>query len=176
MIAYLYDNNNYYLGTTILQESPLEIGVFFDQSNSTRISPPEFKENEIPYWNSNTWEIKPNYSKITLYNKSTREKKKYEIGETPNLKLYTEIKPLENESFQKFQNGKWVIDEESKIQNDKLILINKAKSLLTQTDWTQTLDNLTNRGQEWVNKWASYRVELRKVVNGERETLPEEVV
>ena len=133
------------------------------------------KENHLRIF-TNKWEYLPNYVDTKFYHKSTRKEKKYEIGETPDLDIYTEIKPLENESFQKFENGKWIIDEESKIQNDKLILINTAKSLLTQTDWTQTLDNLNNRGQEWVNKWASYRVELRKVVNGERETLPEEVV
>lgn len=176
MIAYLYDNNNYYLGTTTLQESPLEIGAFFDQSNSTRISPPEFEENEIPYWNGSNWEIKPNYSSVTLYHKSTREEKKYEIGETPDLDTYTEIKPLENESFQKFENNQWIIDEQAKVQNEKEILINIAKSLLASTDWTQTLDNLNNRGQEWVDKWATYRSELRRVVNEERETLPEEVI
>lgn len=176
MTAYLYDKNGYYLGTTVLQESPLEPGVFFDQANSTRVSPPEFKENQIPYWNGDSWEIKPDYSKITLYHKSTREEKKYEMGETPDLDSYTEVIPLENERFQKFENNKWVIDKEAKIQNEKDILINKAKSLLASTDWTQTLDNLANRGQEWVNKWSTYRSELRKVVNGERDTLPEEIV
>lgn len=176
MIAYLYDNNNYYLGKTVLQESPLETGVFFDQANSTRISPPEYKNNEIPYWNGSSWEIKPNYSNITLYHKSTREEKKYEIGETPDLETYTDIPPLENERFQKFENNKWVLDEQAKIQNEKEVLINTAKSLLASTDWTQTLDNLNNRGQEWVDKWAIYRSELRKVVNEERDTLPEEII
>lgn len=176
MITYSYDKNNYYLGTVFLQSSPLEEGVFFEQPNCTKIKPPEFKKNEIPYWNGESWEIKPNYSNITFYNKFTKEEKKYEIGETPDLDNYTELKPLENEEFQNFENDKWIIDEEAKIQNEKEILINKAKYLLASTDWTQTLDNLNNRGQEWVDKWATYRSELRKVVNGERDTLPEETI
>lgn len=176
MIAYLYDNNNYYLGTTVLQPSPLEPGVFFDQPNSTKVQPPPCKDNEVLYWSGDSWEIKPDYSKITLYHKFTREEKKCEIGETPDLDTYTELQPLENESFQKFYRGKWIIDKKAKEDNEKILLINKAKSLLTSTDWTQTLDNLANRGQEWVDKWATYRSELRKVVNGERDTLPEETI
>lgn len=58
-------------------------------------------------------------------------------------------------------------------EREKQTLINSALQLLSSTDWTQTLDNLSNRGQEWVNKWATYRVELRKVVNSQREDLPE---
>lgn len=133
------------------------------------------KENHLRIF-TNKWEYLPNYVDTKFYHKSTKEEKKYVIGETPDLDTYTEIKPLENEKFQKFENNKWIIDEQAKIQNDKLILINTAKSLLTSTDWTQTLDNLNNRGQEWVNKWASYRVELRKVVNEERDTLPKEII
>lgn len=63
--------------------------------------------------------------------------------------------------------------EEELQERSKQTLTNTAKSLLASTDWTQTLDNLSNRGQEWVNKWATYRVELRKVINEEREDLPE---
>lgn len=133
------------------------------------------KENHLRVF-TNKWEYLPNHVDTKFYHKSTKEEKKYEMGETPDLDSYTEVIPLENERFQKFENNKWVIDEEAKIQNEKDILINKAKYLLASTDWTQTLDNLNNRGQEWVDKWAIYRVELRKVVNGERDTLPEEIV
>ena len=65
--------------------------------------------------------------------------------------------------------------EELKIKYEKVLLKKKALSLLSSTDWTQTLDNLKIRGQEWVDKWVLYRSELRKVVNEERDTLPEEI-
>lgn len=165
MTAYLYDNNNYYLGTTTLQESPLETGVFFDQSNSTRISPPEFKENEIPYWNGESWEIKPNYSKITLYHKSTRKEKKYEIGETPDLDSYTEVVPLENERFQKFENDKWVIDEEAIAENEKKLRIMELRKLLLDSDFRMTTDyykSMTPENQTyWEETRDSWRTELR---------------
>jgi hypothetical protein len=65
--------------------------------------------------------------------------------------------------------------EELKIKLEKILLKKKALSLLSSTDWTQTLDNLKIRGEEWVDKWGTYRVELRKVVNDQRDTLPEEI-
>lgn len=133
------------------------------------------KENYLRVF-TNKWEYLPDYSNTILYNKTTKEEKRYKIGETPDLDTYTELQPLENEYFQKFYRGKWIIDKKAKEDNEKVLLINRAKSLLSSSDWTQTLDNLANRGQEWVNKWSTYRSELRKVVNGERDTLPEEIV
>jgi hypothetical protein len=65
--------------------------------------------------------------------------------------------------------------EELKIKYEKILLKKKALSLLSSTDWTQTLDNLKIRGEEWVDKWGTYRIELRKVVNDQRDTLPEEI-
>ena len=66
--------------------------------------------------------------------------------------------------------------EEELQERNKQAVINSALQLLSSTDWTQTLDNLNNRGQEWITKWATYRSELRKVVNEERDTLPKEIV
>jgi hypothetical protein len=175
MIGYAYDNNGFYISETQLQENPLELGTYFGKENVTTEIPPITKENETVKWGKNKWIIIPNFKGIKFYNKNTREEKLYEIGEEPDFENYTSIPLLENEKFQKFNVDKWEIDTEAKIKNDKKVLINKALSLLSSSDWTQTLDNLKIRGQEWVNKWALYRSELRKVVNEERNTLPEEI-
>jgi hypothetical protein len=174
MKGYLYNKDNFYYAEITLQASPLEPGVFFDQANCTRTAPPVAKENEVPYWNGNAWEMKPDYSDKVYYNKTDRSEKRFEIGEAFDNN-YTEKTPIENERFQKFQNNNWVVDSVEKNKNEKQMLITKATGLLASSDWTQTLDNQKNRGQEWVDKWAAYRVELRKVVNEERDTLPKEV-
>ena len=175
MIGYAYDNNGFYISEIQLQENPLELGTFFGKENVTTEPPPVIKENETVKWDKSKWTIIPNFKGIKFYHKVSREEKSYEIGEQPDFENYTSILLLENEKFQKFNIDKWEIDTEAKIKNNKQILINKALSLLSSSYCTQTLDNLKIRGQDWINKWALYRSELRKVVNEERNTLPEEI-
>ena len=174
MIAYLYDNNNYYLGTTNLQESPLEIGVFFDQSNSTRVSPPDFKENEIPYWSGNSWEIKPNYSNKNYYSKIDRDKKNFEIGEEFDSN-YTDISPLENQRFQKWDetSNSWIIDEEAKTKFELQIRQINIQKLLLESDYIELPSFIQRKGQEIYNQWMIYRENLRLAYHNSELPIPE---
>lgn len=172
MKGYLYDNDGYFYAEVELQASPLEPGVFFDQPSCTRTAPPQTTKDEIAHWTNGQWQKKPNYSGRTFYSKVDRSEKRFEKGEALDTN-YTEVAPLDNELFQKFENGKWVIDNVAKAESEKKQLINRALSLLASSDWTQTLDNANLRGQAWVDAWAAYRVQLRKVVNGESSNIPE---
>ena len=171
MKGYLYDNNGYFYGEVELQPSPLEPGVYFDQSSCTRTAPPKTKENQIACWNNESWEIRPDYSNKIYYSIMDMSEKRFEKGEGFEDN-YTDAKPLENEKFQMFDDV-WIVDEKAKFHNEKQILINQAKTLLRESDWTQTIDNLRIRGRAWGDSWAYYRSELRRVVNEEIDVLPE---
>ena len=121
MKGYLYDKNNFYYEEIILQASPLEPGVYFDQNNCTRISPPKTGENEIAYWSNTSWEIKPDYSDKVYYNKTDKSEKIFEKGEQFDDN-YTDVKPPENEDFLMFADKNWVIDDKAKLEyeNKKL--------------------------------------------------------
>lgn len=173
MIAYLYDNNNYYLGTTVLQLSPLEEGVFFDQSNSTRISPPEFKENEIPYWNGESWEIKPDYSGKKYYSKSNRSEKTFDVGESFDSN-YTDIPP-NNVTFEIWNESSlsWIVDEEVKNEFELKIRQSTIQRLLLESDYIELPSFLERKGQEIYNQWMTYRSDLRRAYHDTNVLLPE---
>lgn len=173
MTAYLYDNNNYYLGTTTLQESPLEPGVFFDQSNSTRISPPEFKENEIPYWNGISWEIKPNYSEKKYYSKINKSEKIFEIGEEFDSN-YTDI-PFNNVPFEMWDesSNSWIIDEQARNEFELQIRKSEIQKLLLESDYIELPSFLERKGQEIYNQWMTYRANLRLAYHDPNLPLPQ---
>jgi hypothetical protein len=159
MQAYLYDNENYYLGSTTLQESPLEPGVYFDQPNSTRIAPPSYGENEIPLWNG-SWGIAPDYSGKPYYSKIDKSEKRFERGEAFDIN-YTDLVPSP-ESYIVWQNDGWKIDAIKKTEYDKSVCKIKAQSLLIQSDWAElpsVLDQLSN-----ASEWKTYRIEVRKLL------------
>ena len=174
MIAYLYDNNNYYLGTTTLQESPLETGVFFDQENSTRISPPQFNENELPYWNGNSWEIKLNYSGKKYFSKIDKLEKTFEVGEEFDSN-YTDIPPLENELFQKWDEPSlsWIVDEEAKTNQENLFRKSTIQRLLLESDYIELPSFLERKGTEIYNQWMTYRANLRLAYHDSELPIPE---
>lgn len=111
MKAYLYDNNGFYYAETALQENPLRPGTFFEQPHAVTIKPITVSENEVPYWNGNDWEKKPNYSGRVYYSKKGLQEKYFEIGESFDDN-YTDIKPINfdhNKEELMFENGGWQI-------------------------------------------------------------------
>lgn len=159
MQAYLYDNENYYLGSTTLQESPLEPGIYFDQPNSTRIAPLVYGENEIPFWNG-SWEIKPDYSGKPYYSKIDKSEKHYKRGEAFDLN-YTDLVPSP-ESYIVWQCDKWGIDPIKKSEYDKQQCKDKAKQLLSQSDWSTLPDVQTQLSN--YQDFVTYRSQLRNLV------------
>ena len=168
---YLYDKNNFYYEEIILQASPLEPDVYFDQINCTRISPPKTLENEIAYWNNESWEIKPDYSGKVYYNKIDRSEKIFEKGEQFDDN-YTDVKPTENENFLIFEDKNWIIDDKAKFEYENKKSVERAKTLLSQSDWTQTQDNINIREKSWVEAWTNYRADLRKFISGKSDFFP----
>ena len=160
MQAYLYDNDNFYLGSTTLQESPLEPGVYFDQPNSTRIAPPECGEEEIAIWTNGSWGKAPDYSGKPYYSKIDKSEKRFERGEAFDIN-YTDLVPSP-ESYVVWQGDKWGIDPVKKSEYDKQQCKNTAKGKLAQSDWSTLPDvqaQLSNY-QDFVN----YRSQLRNLV------------
>lgn len=174
MTAYLYDGNNYYLGVTKLQESPLEKGVFFDKPNCTTIPVPEYKENEIPYWNGNSWEIKPNYSGKKYYSKIDKSEKTFEIGEEFDSN-HTDVPPLKNELFQKWDESSvsWIIDEEAKNNEKEVIRKYTIQRLLLESDYIELPSFIERRGQGTYNTWMAYRENLRLAYHDSSLPIPE---
>lgn len=172
-IAY-QTNRGYYISKTECQESPLEKGVYLIPSEAIEIQPPEFKENEIPYWNGNSWEIKPNYSGRKYYSKIDKSEKTFEIGEEFDSK-YTEIQPLENERFQKWDesSNSWIIDEEAKKQFELQIRKSQIQKLLLESDYIELPSFIERKGQEIYNQWMTYRAELREAYHDSTKPIPE---
>lgn len=116
MEAYQTDNNGYLVAKVKCQPSPLEKGKFLVPGGAITDAPPEFGENQIPRRVGNRWEIVPNYSGRIFYHKLTRVRKIFELGEEFDSD-YTDVNPIENERFQKFENGGWTIDLELKLNS-----------------------------------------------------------
>jgi len=159
MQAYLYDNENFYLGSTSLQESPLEPGIYFDQPNSTRIAPPSYGENEIPVWNG-SWGIAPDYSGKPYYSKIDKSEKRFERGEAFDLN-YTDLIPPP-EVYVVWQGDKWGIDIAKKSEYDKQDCKNQAKQLLVASDWSTLPDVQTQLSNH--QDFVTYRSQIRKLV------------
>ena len=154
MKAYLIDQNNCYVGEI---ERQIDIaGNYLLPANSVETPPPTVSENEIQVWENGSWKIAEDISKITFYDKETRKEKKFEFGETIPENV-TKEKPIENENFQIFEKDKWIVDIKSKEKHKKEMKIAELKSLLRESDWTQTLDQVNRKGKEWVNDWMNKR-------------------
>jgi hypothetical protein len=167
-------NQGYYVSQTYCQESPLEKGVFLVPSECIEEKPPEIKENEIQYWNSNTWEIKSNYSGKTYYSKIDKSEKYFEIGEEFNND-YTEIIPLQNERFQKWDedSNNWIIDIDSKNKFELQVRQSTIQRLLLESDYIELPSFIERKGQEIYNKWITYRDNLRLAYHNPELPIPE---
>ena len=167
-------NRGYYICETFCQESPLEKGTYLIPSEAIEIKPPQFEENEIPYWNSNTWEIKPNYSNKKYYSKIDKSEKKFEIGEEFNND-YTEASPLENERFQKWDEitNDWIIDEEAKAVFELKIRQGNIQKLLLESDYIELPSFIERKGEEIYNTWMTYRANLRLAYHDSTLPLPQ---
>jgi len=174
MIAYAYDNNGFYIGNVILQESPLEKGVFGDIPNTTKTPIPQANENEIGYWNGSNWEVKPNYSGKTYYSKIDKSEKNFEKGESFDSN-YTEVSPLENERFQKWDedSNSWIIDEVAKNNFELKVRQSIIQRLLLESDYIELPSFLERKGQETYNLWMIYRADLRAAYHNVTLSIPQ---
>lgn len=158
MIAYLYDNEKYYIGSTVLQESPLEPNVYFDQPNSTKIEPPECGEEEIAIWDGRSWGRVPDYSGKLYYSKIDKSKKRFNRGEAFDIN-YTDLEPPA-EIYVIWQGKSWGVDTEKKSEYDKQQCKNIAKMKLSKSDWSVLQDvNISNK-PDFIN----YRSQLRNLI------------
>lgn len=158
MIAYLYDINNYYIGETILQESPLEKNVYFDQPNSTRISPPICNENEIPIWKYNHWEKAYDYSNKIYYSKINKSIKIFTKGEPFDLDYTDLVPPLE--TYIIWKNDSWEVDNNLKSEYLKNQCKINAKKQIASSDWSVLPDvNISNKSE-----FENYRTQIRNLI------------
>jgi hypothetical protein len=185
MIGYRYDSNGYLIGTTQIQESPLEPNTYLIPYNTTILLPPSINENEVQYWNGDKWEIKPNYSGKIYYSKIDKSIKYYNIGESLDFN-YTEIVPLQNEQFQKWDEDSncWIVDEKAK--EDALIIEEEIRKefelktrqstiqkLLLQSDYIELPSFLQRKGQAIYDEWMTYRDNLRLAFHNIEIPIPE---
>ena len=74
LYVYSYNNEiNEYIGMEIAQEDPLFPGTFLDPAKSTRIAPPDTKEQEVAIFEDSGWVIKPDYRNEIQVNIATKE-------------------------------------------------------------------------------------------------------
>lgn len=172
MKAYIYDSENYFIGETLLQASPLEPGVYFEMASTTKITPPVLETNQVARWDGSKWSVIPDYSGKKYYSKSDKSEKSFAKGEAFDAN-YTELAPLENEVFQKFENDKWVIDEEAKKENELKIRQSKIQALLLATDYIELPSFLERKGQSAYDAMMKYRSELRKAYHDSSLPIPE---
>ena len=161
MKAYIYDNQGFYFAETVLQASPLEPGVYFEQPNTTTVVPPILEVNQTAYWNGKGWEKKPDYSGKTYYSKIDKSEKRFEKGEAFDDN-YTELAPP-SEPFQKWDEvgSKWILDVEKKTEFEKTQRLAQIQNLLLQSDYIELPSYLQRKGTTAYNMMMAYREELR---------------
>lgn len=165
MRAYQTDNLGYYVGHVNCQPNPMEEGKYLIPAGAILKQPPEAKENEIAFWNGENWEIVPDFSKKIYFSvNNPKERKIFQTGEVPGND-YTDIEPPKESPFHKFVKGEWKEDSKEKQKYENELKVFKARQLLADSDWTQTLDNQKKRGQKFIDDWASYREQLRAIQN-----------
>lgn len=174
MIGYRYDNNGYLIGQVEVQESPLEPGVFLMPPNTSITAPPSPPANTIPKWYGEGWVLVSNYSGIPYYKKSDKSVKYFEIGENFDSN-YTEVPPLENELFQKWDEPSvsWIVDEEAKTNQENLFRKSTIQRLLLESDYIELPSFLERKGKEIYNTWMTYRANLRSAYHDSELPLPE---
>lgn len=162
-------SNGYFASKVNCQKSPLEKDVYLIPLGTIEEAPPPFNENEIPFWNGSSWEIRPDFSNKKYYHKETKEEKYFEKGQ-PFDSSFTFIAPIENENFQKWDEhlNSWIIDEDAKnennikIENYKIFKKQKRiRKLLLESDYTELPSFLERKGKETYDLWMSYRADLR---------------
>lgn len=166
-------NRGYYVSETYCQESPLQKGVFLVPSECIEEKPPKVRGNEVPYWNGNNWEVKPNYSGKKYYSKIDKSEKSFEKGEEFDSK-YTEVSPMQNESFQKWdeQLNSWILDEETKKDFELKERQSAVQKLLLQSDYIELPSFLERKGQEAQSAWLQYRAALREAYHNVELPIP----
>jgi hypothetical protein len=173
MKAYGFDINGEFISEVILQENPLEPGSFFEQPNTTLIAPPNVLENELAIWNGIKWDIKINHSNKIYYHKINRNEKKFEINEELNND-YTEVPPLENQLYQKWneESNSWIIDLEKKIDFENKERQIQIQKLLSESDYIELPSFIQRKGKEKYDLWMSYREKLRSIYSNHDLPLP----
>ena len=157
----------YYIGEVSCQESPLEPGVFLTPGGCIKTPPPTTSENQIPYWNGSSWEVKPDHSNTVYYSRLDGKEKRFERGEEPTSD-YTIAKPIKDELHQKFVNNSWVVDEDAKLLAEKKNRIAELRQLLSGSDYRMTQDYFASMEQVdrilWTNSRNAWRSEVRQLL------------
>ena len=123
MQIYNYDaKTKEFINTETAQESPLEEDVYLIPANSTKLAPPNTKENEVAIFNGVKWAVEKDYRGQTIYNTDTKEEQKVDyVGAIKDG--WTLLEPFENS---KWSDGKWVLDKD-KLLAQKLAELSRAK-------------------------------------------------
>jgi hypothetical protein len=164
MKAYIVDNNGYHIGERQCQPSPLEPGKFLIPGGCIEIPPIETGENEIAKWDGKKWVKAPDFSGNVYYSKTDRSEKRFQLGEEFD-ENYTEIKPL-HEQFQKFENGKWIVDNDAKELHEKKVRIAELKQLLAESDFRMTTDYFASMNETDKSYWTDLRHDWREELRG----------
>lgn len=175
MKAYIYDTENYFVGETSLQPSPLEPGVFFEMPSTTTVVPPQLEANQVARWNGSSWQTVPDYSGKKYYSKIDKSEKFFVRGEQPeDLNNYTEISPL-NIAFEKWHEASqsWKKDSKAEKQNEIKIRQSQIRNLLLATDYIELPNFLERKGQAAYTAMMSYRADLRECYHDVGLPIPE---
>jgi len=165
MIAYTINQDGYLTGERECQPSPLEQGKFLIPGGCIETPPIQTRENEIAKWDGKKWVKVPDFSGKVYYSKIDKSEKRFQVGEEFDDN-YTDIKPLDEE-FQKFENGKWVVDSVARQLHEKKKRIIELKQLLAESDFRMTADYINTMAEAetayWVEERKKWRDEVRQL-------------
>jgi hypothetical protein len=164
MKAYTINQNGYLTGERQCQPSPLEPGKYLIPGGCIEIPPIETSENEIAKWDGSKWIKAPDYSRNVYYSKTDRREKRFQVGEEFD-ENYTDVKPL-NGQFQKFENGKWIVDNDAKELHKNKKRIAELKQLLAESDFRMTTDYFASMSEQDQTHWISLRHDWREELRG----------
>jgi hypothetical protein len=138
--VYRYDRNTKeYIGKCLVQESPLEPGVWLMPQNTTKIELPIVNKYQKQIFNTETnqWEIKPDYRKAIVYSTTPEnlgQQIKLDLGQ--DLVNSTLIEPPKLTKYYeelRWNNGNWTINNNPNKAMD--IVRSERNNLISSTDW-----------------------------------------
>ena len=155
MKRFKYDDNFIFVGEVFLQKNPIE-GGFFEQSNTTRIEPPFFSDDEYLKLKSDRWVVIKKTKKGLYFDKKNGEHIIID-SDYEDISHLTSVRPnITHDEINKieFKNGSWFYKNPSFDQ----LSAKKLDELKNECNKRiRSFNNKTYSSIDWLQKSQNYQ-------------------